>query len=211
MDYPMRRTVLILGSLLLFTLVLASCAQEPEQVEVTRVVEIPVEGPEVEVTRVVEVTVEVPAEPEEVMPAEPAVVVPFEEEWASSAHADASAEAFVHWDEDDPAEVPPACAKCHSTPGYQDFIGADGSEAGVVDAAAPIGTVVTCEACHGAGGDYFKMPIMKDRAKAIAGGMVEKPGEGCVSCHNEESPTFKEFKFDEMWPKVKHERPKVEG
>ena len=148
MDYPMKRTVLILGSLLLFTLVLASCAQEPEQVEVTRVVEIPVEGPEVEVTRVVEVPVEVPAEPEEVVPAEPAVVVPFEEEWASSAHADASAEAFVHWDEDDPAEVPPACAKCHSTPGYQDFIGADGSEAGVVDAAAPIGTVVTCEACH---------------------------------------------------------------
>ncbi len=58
------------------------------------------------------------------------------------------AEAFVHWDEDDPAEIPTSCAKCHSTPGYQDFLGADGSEAGVVNAAAPIGTTVECAACH---------------------------------------------------------------
>jgi hypothetical protein len=29
-----------------------------------------------------------------------------------------------------------------------DYIGADGSEAGVVDAAAPIGTTVECRACH---------------------------------------------------------------
>ncbi|NIN99734.1 MAG: hypothetical protein GTO49_33155, partial [Anaerolineae bacterium] len=79
---------------------------------------------------------------------EPAVQIPFEEMWAESGHADAEAEAFVHWDEDDPAEVPVACARCHSTPGYVDFIGADGSEAGVVDNPAPIGTTVECEACH---------------------------------------------------------------
>jgi hypothetical protein len=40
-------------------------------------------------------------------------------------------------------EVPQSCAKCHSTPGYIDFLGADGSEPGVVDAAAPIGSVVS--------------------------------------------------------------------
>jgi len=68
--------------------------------------------------------------------------------WEGSGHNDIDAEAFRHWDEDDPAEVPTSCAKCHSTPGYQDFIGADGSEAGVVDAAAPIGTTVECAACH---------------------------------------------------------------
>ena len=147
MNYPNKRIIMILGFLLLFTLVLAACS-EPEEVEVTRVVEVEVPGEttevEVEVTRVVEVPVEVEVE----VAGEPAVVVPFEEQWASSGHADAAAEAFVHWDEDDPAEVPTSCAKCHSTPGFQDFIGLDGSEAGVVDAAAPIGTVITCEACH---------------------------------------------------------------
>jgi hypothetical protein len=146
MEYPKRRLILVLGLLLLFTLVLASCAQEPEEVEVTRIVEVEVPGDEVEVevTRVVEVLVEVEVE----VPVEPDVTIPFQEEWASSAHADAEAEAFVHWNEDDPAEVPESCAKCHSTPGFQDFVGADGSEVGVVNQAAPIGTVVTCEACH---------------------------------------------------------------
>jgi hypothetical protein len=76
------------------------------------------------------------------------VEVPFLEEWAASGHADAAAEAFVHWNEEDPAEVPVECAKCHSTPGYQDFLGVDGSAAGAVDAAASIGTVIECVACH---------------------------------------------------------------
>ena len=69
-------------------------------------------------------------------------------EWMNSPHADAEAEAFVHWDEDDPQEVPASCARCHSTPGYQDYLGADGSEAGAVDSGHPVGTVVECAACH---------------------------------------------------------------
>jgi hypothetical protein len=63
--------------------------------------------------------------------------------WKTSGHADLDAEAFVHWDEDDPPEVPASCAKCHSTPGFQDFI-ADGT----VNGAAPIGTTVECLVCH---------------------------------------------------------------
>ncbi|KKM20635.1 hypothetical protein LCGC14_1643500 [marine sediment metagenome] len=66
-----------------------------------------------------------------------------ESKWETSAHADATAEAFTHWDEDTPPEVSTSCAKCHSTPGFIDFI-ADGS----VDSAAPIGTTVECEVCH---------------------------------------------------------------
>lgn len=80
--------------------------------------------------------------------AQEGVEIPFLEEWAGSGHADVEAEAFVHWNEDDPAEVPVECAKCHSSPGYLDFLGADGSTAGEVDAAAEIGTVVECVACH---------------------------------------------------------------
>lgn len=74
--------------------------------------------------------------------------VPFQDLWANSPHNDQTAEAFNHWNEDDPAEVPTSCAKCHSTPGYLDYLGADGSAPGQVDAAAPIGTTVQCIACH---------------------------------------------------------------
>ena len=68
--------------------------------------------------------------------------------WAGSAHADAASEAFNHWNEDDPAEVPVACAKCHSSSGFQDFVGDDGSAAGVVDAAGKIIDPITCATCH---------------------------------------------------------------
>ena len=54
-------------------------------------------------------------------------VVPFEEAWVNSGHADATAEAFRHWDGDDPQEVPTNCAQCHTPTGYMDYLGADGS------------------------------------------------------------------------------------
>ncbi|MFV1858312.1 MAG: hypothetical protein ACC647_03070, partial [Anaerolineales bacterium] len=50
-----------------------------------------------------------------------------EEKWETSAHADAEAAAFTNWDSRDPAEISTSCAKCHSTPGYRDFLGDDGS------------------------------------------------------------------------------------
>ena len=74
--------------------------------------------------------------------------VPFEEEWANSPHSDDTAEAFRHWDEDDPQEVPTTCAQCHTPTGYMDYLGADGSAAGVVDAAQPVSNGITCDACH---------------------------------------------------------------
>jgi len=67
--------------------------------------------------------------------------------WAGSAHADKNAEAFIHWDEDDPPVVPTSCAKCHSNDGFLDFIGADGSAPWVVDAEAEPG-IFHCELCH---------------------------------------------------------------
>ncbi len=71
---------------------------------------------------------------------------PHYDDWLGSAHADSGAEAFTHWDEDGVIETD--CAKCHSTPGFHDFLGEDGSAVGVVDAEAPIGTVIECLACH---------------------------------------------------------------
>jgi hypothetical protein len=107
------------------------------------------------------------------------VTVPFLEEWMGSGHADTTAEAFNHWNEDDPVEVPADCAKCHSSPGYRDFLGADGSTAGTVDAPAPIGTVVDCVACHN------DVTLVKDSVTMPSGLVIAGLGDEsrCMECH----------------------------
>ncbi len=42
---------------------------------------------------------------------------------------------------------------------------------------------VQCEACHGAGNDFKKMSIMKDRDAAIANGLVIPTQATCDGCH----------------------------
>ena len=121
-------------------LIAAACAGEPVEVPVT-----------VEVTREVTVVVTqvVTQEVEVIVTPEPGPEVPYEANWASSAHAAADTEAFRHWDAEDPQEVPVECAKCHTPDGYQDYLGSDGSAFGAVDAAhAPAAMGITCEACH---------------------------------------------------------------
>ena len=61
-----------------------------------------------------------------------------------------------------------------------------------------------CETCHGNGGDYWKMSVMKDAAAAKAAGLIAKPEKaGCTAkCHK---PA--EFK-DEMLTKVHDKKPK---
>jgi hypothetical protein len=86
-------------------------------------------------------------------PTEAPVVVPetpYLVDWQSSAHAKVTDEPFRHWDTEDPAEVPTTCAKCHTSAGYRDFLGADGSEAAKVDAAVPAkdSQGIQCVACH---------------------------------------------------------------
>jgi hypothetical protein len=101
------------------------------------------------------------------------------EAWAGSGHADSTAEAFRHWDNADPQEIPVDCAKCHSETGYIDFLGDDGSAAGVVDAAAPIGTVVSCSACHS--------PSAVSKTSVVFPSGVEITGldasARCMECH----------------------------
>ncbi len=99
--------------------------------------------------------------------------------WAASAHANAEAEAFRHWDSEDPQEVPVECAKCHSEVGYLDFLGADGSTAGEVDQPAPVNTVVSCTACHN--------PVAAVKDTVVFPSGVEITGAGpsarCMECH----------------------------
>jgi hypothetical protein len=72
--------------------------------------------------------------------------VPFYAEWASSPHAHKESVPFTYWNKE--GTIPVACAGCHSTPGFLDLLGADGSAAGKVDRPAPTGTVIGCIACH---------------------------------------------------------------
>jgi len=63
--------------------------------------------------------------------------IPNLDAWHRSPHADIAREAFRHWDEEDPPVVEEDCARCHSTSGFQDFLGADGSAAGTIEATHP--------------------------------------------------------------------------
>jgi len=111
---------------------------------------------------------------------EPTVEIPFLAAWEGSGHADATAEAFRHWDEDDPAVVPASCAKCHSDYGYKDFVGADGSAFGVVDAEShPTDSVITCTTCHNSATRQLSSVVMPSG--------IEITGLGseavCMQCH----------------------------
>ena len=107
--------------------------------------------------------------------------------WSTSGHADKTAEAFNHWNED--GSIPTSCAKCHSTPGYQDYIGADGSAFNVVDKAAPLGTTVECAACHA---DPEKGIVHNHTAVVFPSGVEVKdlgPEALCMECHQGRAST----------------------
>jgi hypothetical protein len=105
--------------------------------------------------------------------------------WEGSGHADASAEAFRHWDEDDPVEVPTRCANCHSSYGYRDFLGADGSEAGVVDMAAAVDSTVDCVACHNAATMVLDSVVFPSGAEITGLGDDAR----CMQCHQGRAST----------------------
>lgn len=125
--------------------------------------------------------VECPECPEATCP-EP---VSFQDLWNSSAHADERAEAFTHWDEDEPPEVPTDCAKCHSRPGYLDFLGVDGTEADSVDHAAKTGTTITCFVCHN------EATLETDHVVFPSGARISGlgPEATCMQCHQGRAST----------------------
>lgn len=111
--------------------------------------------------------------------------VPFGALWAASPHNDAESEAFRHWDEDDPAEVPASCAKCHSTPGYLDFLGVDGTAAGTVENAAELGSTVECIACHNAGTAAMQSVVFPSGMEVTGLGAEAR----CMQCHQGRAST----------------------
>jgi hypothetical protein len=122
-----------------------------------------------------------------------------------------------------PATEAPECLKCHVTGfgkgGYEVKDEAfwnpaedDAEGAKAVKLMASL-QAVGCESCHGAGSAYRKKSIMKSREESIKNGMAAilvsdgSAEKMCRTCHNEESPTYKEFVFKERWEKMAHPIP----
>ena len=132
--------------------------------------------------------------------------------WKESAHADAfktlktdrAKEVAAKAGVAGAPEKAEACLKCHAT-GYNVDAARLGKKFKVEDG-------VQCETCHQAGSGYKKLQTMKDHAKAVAAGLSDFSAEGsietlCVECHNEKSPNFKGFDFEERWAEIKHNYP----
>ncbi len=108
---------------------------------------------------------------------------PYLADWQGSAHANLADEPFRYWDDavENPDGVPTTCAKCHTSGGYQDYLGADGSEAGKVDVAVPAdhSQGIQCVACHNA--------VTLSKTSVVFPSGVEIKGLGddsrCMECH----------------------------
>lgn len=59
-----------------------------------------------------------------------------------------------------------SCLGCHATNKVETAIG------------------VECESCHGPGSDYKAIAVMKDRAKAVAAGLIVPDQKTCDTCHD---------------------------
>ena len=97
----------------------------------------------------------------------------------------------------------PHCLKCHVT-GY-------GAPAEKLTDKYKSDEGVGCEACHGPGGDYWQMAVMKDHAKSVAAGLVVPTEQTCTTCHNPENPTHKGFDFAAYSAKIAHPNPTKAG
>lgn len=98
-------------------------------------------------------------------------------DWFRSAHANAAAEAFSHWDND--GEIRAACATCHSGEGFRDFHGLDGTPAGSVEGPINTGGVVDCGTCHNAGlSEISEITFPSGLVHPVTG--VEA---SCLTCH----------------------------
>lgn len=104
------------------------------------------------------------------------------------------------------------CLRCHAT--------AYGLSKKIVTKKVKVEEGVSCESCHGAGEDYSKVTIMRNRQKAVAAGLVSPAKNVCTECHNPESPTWNPqrytdkkgnktgFEFEVSWEMIEHYMPK---
>jgi hypothetical protein len=103
--------------------------------------------------------------------------VPYYDKWMTSAHADATALAFTNWNKD--GQVPVECARCHSSEGFVDYIGGDGTAPDQVDKPAPADSVIRCVTCHNPTADALSHVTFPSGVRVDGLG-----GEArCMTCH----------------------------
>jgi hypothetical protein len=75
---------------------------------------------------------------------------------------------------------------------------------------------VSCETCHGPGSDHIKARLAAAKADETSSDAINVLPEGemilpdkllCKSCHNEESPSYKEFDFGKRLEEIRHLHP----
>jgi hypothetical protein len=133
--------------------------------------------------------------------------------WMESAHAkafetlaseEAKADAAKQGIED--PQAAPECLKCHATA----FAVMDDLE----NQKITLEEGVSCESCHGAGGNYYKKKTMEGiSAGEIEGasvGLVHPDEAVCTTCHTAEGNSFfKEFVFEERVKEIAHPIPEA--
>jgi hypothetical protein len=129
---------------------------------------------------------------------------PHSKAYATLATDEAKAVANKAGVEGDPQKAE-SCLKCHVT-GHGVAAERLGSKYDKTEG-------VSCESCHGAGGGYYKKSTMV----AITTGEIDGASVGlkvpdektCVECHNEKSPTYKKFVFEERVKEIAHPIPEA--
>ncbi|MCP4900623.1 MAG: hypothetical protein GY906_26975 [bacterium] len=96
--------------------------------------------------------------------------------WLQTKHAKATEVAKASADKTFGAE----CLQCHATNNDESLAG------------------VQCETCHGAGSDYKKMSIMKDREQSIGAGLEIPTQATCERCHDGEDHHTAVVKEDQV-------------
>jgi hypothetical protein len=137
--------------------------------------------------------------------------------WLGSAHADHTATAFNDWNDSTTLTVPNTCARCHTTTGYLDYIGADGTpkndwtvagNSGKADNAAPIGQVITCDACHNDAASTMTSVMFPSGRTVTDLGKEAR----CMTCHQgRESTTSVEAKIVAAAPATLDDTMVVQG
>lgn len=101
---------------------------------------------------------------------------------------------------DDP-QTSKACLRCHAS-AYHELSGGSMDIISIYEG-------VGCEACHGAGSNYYPEAIMRDERAAKAAGLKEVTRQACLGCH--ENAHNKPLNFDEAMKEIAHptEQPKI--
>ena len=109
-------------------------------------------------------------------------------------------------------EKAPECLRCHVTGwengGYTDDI--DPADTRGIKKNTDLARV-GCEACHGAGKAYKSkktmLGIYNGELKAEDYGLSFITEKSCVNCHNSDSPTYRDFAFEERVKEIVHPVP----